>query len=252
MNFLPTLRKEWLALWRSYRLLMVAVVLLLFGLLSPLLAKYTPELIKLMPGGEAISQVIPTPTINDAVGQYVKNISQFGVILALLLTMGAVIQEKNRGTAAIMLVKPLPRTTFLVAKFVALALMFTLTIALAGAACYYYTWLLFGALDVSRWLALNGLLLLFVFVYVALTLFCSVVARSQFAAGGMALFLLFTLGLLGAIPGLGDYLPGHLLAWGSELMMGGGTPAWPAVGVSLALIVVALVGAKLLFDRQEL
>lgn len=129
--------------------------------------------------------------------QYVKTISQFGVILALLLTMGAVTQEKNRGTAAMMLVKPLPRSTFLLAKFGALALMFALTIAVAGAACYYLT-------------------------------------------------------LLGAIPGLGDYLPGHLLAWGSEMMMDGSATAWPALGISLALIGVALVGASLVFARQEL
>ena len=34
----------------------------------------------------------------DAVTQYIKNIGQFGVILALLLTMGAVAQEKDKGT----------------------------------------------------------------------------------------------------------------------------------------------------------
>ncbi|NOZ73089.1 MAG: hypothetical protein GXP38_14485 [Chloroflexi bacterium] len=48
MSFLTALRKEWLELWRTYRLLVVGVVLLLFGLLSPLLAKYTPEIIKLI------------------------------------------------------------------------------------------------------------------------------------------------------------------------------------------------------------
>ena len=164
MKFGTVLRKEWLELWRTYRLLVVGAVLILFGLLSPLLARYTPEIIKTMPGGEAIAQVMPAPTIGDAVDQYVKNISQFGVLLALLLTMGTVVQEKTRGTAALMLVKPLPRLTFLLAKFVALALAFALTIALAAAACYYYTWLLFGVLGWRQWVALNILLLLFVLV----------------------------------------------------------------------------------------
>jgi len=252
MNFLAALRKEWLEQWRTYRLLMVGVVLMVFGLLSPLLARYTPEIIKLIPNGEAIAQLIPAPTMIDAVTQYLKNIGQFGVILALLLTMGAVAQEKEKGTAAMMLVKPLPRVTFLVAKFTALALMFAVTIAIAGAACYYYTWLLFGALDVPRWLALNGLMLVFVLVYVALTLFCSVVAKSQAAAGGLALGLLFILGLTGSIPGLGEYLPGQLLAWSGGLMAGKGEAFWPALWVSGGIIVVALMGASLIFERQEL
>lgn len=252
MNFLAALRKEWLEQWRTYRLLAAGVVLVVFGLLSPLIAKYTPEIIKLIPNGEAIAQLIPAPTVIDAVTQYIKNTGQFGVILALLLTMGAVAQEKDKGTAAMMLVKPLPRVTFLVAKFTALALMFAVAIAIAGAACYYYTWLLFGALDVPRWLALNGLMLVFVLVYVALTLFCSVVTKSQAAAGGLALFLLFILGLTGSIPGLGEYLPGQLLVWGGRLMAGKAEAFTPALWVSVGIIVVALMGARLIFERQEL
>ncbi len=252
MIFLAALRKEWLEQWRTYRMLAVGVVLLVFGLLSPLLAKYTPEIIKLMPNGETMAQLIPAPTVLDAVTQYIKNIGQFGVILALLLTMGAVAQEKDKGTAAMMLVKPLPRATFLAAKFTALALTFAVAIAIAGAACYYYTWLLFDPLDVPRWLALNGLLLLFVLVYVALTLFCSVVTQSQVAAGGLALGLLFVLGLSGSVPGLGEYLPGQLLAWGGGLMAGKAETFWPALGVSVGIIVVALAGARFIFERQEL
>jgi len=252
MIFLAALRKELLEQWRTYRLLAVGVVLVVFGLLSPLIAKYTPEIIKLIPNGEAISNLIPTPTAMDAVTQYLKNIGQFGVILALLLTMGVVAQEKDKGTAAMMLVKPLPRVTFLVAKFTALALMFAVTIAIAGAAGYYYTWLLFGALDTQHWLALNGLMLVYVLVYVALTLFCSVVTKSQAAAGGLALGLLFILGLAGSIPGLGEYLPGQLLAWGGGLMAGQGEDFWPALWVSVGIIVVALMGARFIFERQEL
>ncbi len=252
MNFLAALRKELLEQWRTYRLLMLGVVLVVFGLLSPLIAKFTPEIIKQIPNGEAIAQLIPTPTIMDAVTQYIKNIGQFGVILALLLTMGAIVQEKDKGTAAIMLVKPIPRVTFLIAKFTALALIFVVTIAIGSAACYYYTWLLFGALDVLRWLALNGLMLVYLLVYVALTLFCSVVTKSQAAAGGLAIGMLFILGLTGSIPGLGEYLPGQLLTWGGEQMAGAAEASWPALGISVAIIVVALLGASIIFERQEI
>src|SRR5713226_2620753 len=116
MLFWAALRKELLEQWRSYRALVVAAVLLGFGLLSPLSAKFTPELFRLLPNGAQIASLIPPPTLLDAVAQYLKNMSQFAVILALLLTMGAVSQEKERGTAAMMLSKPLPRWAFLAAK----------------------------------------------------------------------------------------------------------------------------------------
>jgi ABC-2 type transport system permease protein len=246
------LRKELMEQWRSYRVLITAAVLVAFGLLSPLTAKYTPELMKLLPNGEEIARLIPQPTAADAVAQYLKNISQFSVVLALLVTMGAVAYEKERGTAAMILVKPLPRWAFLDAKFTALGITFAASLAVAGAGCYYYTLVLFEPLGIGAWVILNVLLLVFVLVYVALTLMCSVLAKSQAGAGGLAFALLIVLALPGALPKVGEYLPGQLINWGAGLMVGSGAPAWPALGVSLGLMVGALVLAWLIFDRQEL
>lgn len=252
MIFLVALRKELFEQWRSYRLLVVVAVLLAFGLVSPLTAKLTPELMKLLPNGEEIAKLIPSPTTADAVAQYLKNSSQFGVVLVLLMTMGAVAQEKDKGTAALVLVKPMPRPVFLWAKFVALGVTFIIGIVIAGVACYYYTLILFEALDVPRWLALNGLLLLFVLVYVALTLLCSTVSRSQVVAGGLAFGLVILLGGIGAIPRVGEFLPGQLLAWGAGLVAGSTEAEWPALWVSVGIIAAALVGAWAIFERQEI
>lgn len=252
MSFFVALRKEILEQWRSYRLLIVVAVFVAFGLMSPLIAKFTPELIKLIPEGEQFADLIPPPTAADAVAQYIKNISQFGVILALLMAMGAVAQEKDKGTAALMLVKPMSRSAFLVAKFAALALTFAAGIAIAAAAAYYYTLLLFEPLDVPGWLALNGLMLLFVLVYVALTLFASTISKSQAVASGLAFAMLIVLASIGALPGVGEYLPGQLLAWGSGLFAGSDAESWPALWLSVGIIAAALVGAWVIFERQEI
>lgn len=251
MNIAVAIRKEWLELVRTYRLLVVVIVLLFFGLTSPLLAKFTPEMMKLLPMN-GISIQMPPPTVNDAIGQYIKNMAQFGILLAILLTMGTVAQEKDKGTAAMMLVKPLPRGTFITAKYLALAAMFALTLLLAGLASYYYTLLLFEAMDVLHWLVLNALLLLYVMVYVAITLLCSTLTKSQVAAGGSALGALILIGLISAIPGIGRYMPGELISWGTRLMQGDTTASWIALAVSLGLIVVPLVLAWLIFRNQEL
>ena len=251
MLFWVALRKELLEQWRTYRALVVGAVLLAFGLLSPLTAKLTPELIRLIPNGDQLAGLIPAPTALDAVAQYLKNMSQFAVILALLLTMGAVTQEKERGTAAMMLSKPLPRWAFLAAKFAALGLTFGASLVLAGAGAYYYTWLLFGPLDLAAWVAVNGLLLVFTLVYVAVTLLCSVLTRSQAAAGGIAFGVLVLLTILGALPQVGQYLPGELVNWAGRLVAGGAS-GWPALAVSLGLIVAALAAAAWRFEGQEL
>jgi ABC-2 type transport system permease protein len=251
MSLLVALRKELYEQYRSHRLLIVVSVLLAFGLLSPLFARFTPELLRLIPEAEQFADMVPLPTSADAVAQYVKNLGQFGVILALLMAMGAVAREKERGTAAMVLVKPMPRAAFLGAKFVALALTFSVGLFLAAAAAYYYTLLLFKPLDVSGWLALNGLLLLFMLVYVALTLLASTVAGSQTVAGGLAFGFVVLLGVAGAVPGVSGYLPGQLLEWGAGVALGTGDASWPALGVSAGIVVAALAGAWVLLERQE-
>lgn len=254
MIFWTALRKEMLEQWRSYRLFIVAVVLLLFGgFIAPLSAKYTPELIKaLAPNGDEIARLMPAPTAALAVEEYVGNISQFGVLAVLLVAMGTVAQEKDKGTAALMLVKPLPRQVFLAAKFVALAITLTVSVLIAALACYYYTMLLFEALDISSWLALNGLVLLFLLVYVALTLFCSTLTSSQLVGGGLAFGMLMAFTAIGALPRVGEYLPGRLVSWAGRLMNASGAVSWPALWSSLALILGALIGAWVVFERQEL
>jgi ABC-2 type transport system permease protein len=252
MNFMTVFRKEMQEQWRTYRFLIVAAVFAAFGLASPLFAKFTPEMLKAIPGVPAeLLAAIPAPTVTDAIAQYVKNMSQFGIILALLMAMGLVVQEKERGTAAFFLTRPVSRETFLLVKFAALAVIFIVSLALAAIGCWYYTLVLFEPLAWGPFLALNGLMLVVFLVYIALALLASTVARSNGAAVGLAfVFLILLLGI-GALPSIGEYFPGRLFSWGASLLMGGNAAAWPAFGISLGIIAAALLTACLIFRRQE-
>jgi ABC-2 type transport system permease protein len=252
MSLLTSLRKELFEQWRTSRLLIVVIVLVMFGLSSPLLAKYTPEMLRLIPGAEQFASLVPKPVLLDAVNQYVKNVAQFGVLLALLVSMGSVAVEKDKGTAALMLVKPLGRSSFLAAKFLAIALTFLAGVTLAGLAGYLYTLVLFGPVDGAAWLGLNASMWLEMVVYVALTLLFSTLLRSQAAAAGLGLGAILVLSLIEGIPGIGNYMPGHLVAWGASPFTGQSVTAWPALAVSLAIILASQLAAWLAFKNQEL
>jgi len=252
MNFMAVFRKEMLEQWRTYRFLIVAAVFAAFGLASPLLAKFTPELLKSIPDvPPELLAVIPAPTVVDAVAQYVKNMSQFGILLALLMTMGVVAQEKERGTAAFFLTRPVSRETFLLAKFAALTVTFAASLTLAAIGCWYYTLVLFEPLAWRPFLVLNGLMLVIFLVYMALALLASTIARTNGVAVGLAFVALILVGGIGSLPSIGEYFPGRLFSWGTTLMMGGSDTAWPAFGISLGIIAIALLVACIIFRRQE-
>jgi ABC-2 type transport system permease protein len=253
MNFITVFRKEMQEQWRTYRFLIIAAVLAAFGLASPLLAKFTPEMLKAIPSvPPELLAAIPAPTVTDAITQYVKNMSQFGILLALLVTMGVVVQEKERGTAAFFLTRPVSRETFLLAKYAALSVTFIASLAMAAIGCWYYTLVLFVPLAWGPFLALNGLMLVVFSVYMALALLASTIARTNGVAVGLAVMALILLGGLGSLPSIGEYFPGRLFSWGASLMMGGVATDWPAFWISLSIIAVALLAACLIFRRQEI
>lgn len=252
MKFMAAFKKEWLELVRTKRLLIALVVLVLFGMTSPLMAKMIPEIMTVVPGGEQFAMMIPTPTINDAVAQYIKNITQFGVLLALLFGMGSVANEKDKGTAAMVLSKPMPRFTFLLAKIAANTLLFALALALAGIGCYYYTSVLFGQLPLMAFLQMNGLILMYLLVYVALTVFFSTLTRTQYIAIGLSFGVVIVFGIVSAIPGLSRYIPDILIVNASLLGIGASPENWIGLWVSLGLILASVLGAWLVFRRQEI
>jgi ABC-2 type transport system permease protein len=251
--FSASLVKELRFQWRTKRVLIVCAIFLVFGMLSPLIAKLTPTLLNSLEGVEQFADLIPEPTIADAVGQYVKNITQFGFILAILLGMGAIAGEKEKGTAAMVLSKPLPRPTFVTSKFLAQGIVYLLAFALAGIAAYYYTFFLFGDINASAFAFVTFLLWLWLMVYVAVTLFGSAIARSTGVAAGIAVGLSVLILLAGSIPSLGALAPGGLVSWSGQLALESGVaPNAGAVATSVVLVVLAIVAAIAVLEEQEI
>ncbi|NIM95511.1 MAG: ABC transporter permease subunit [Anaerolineales bacterium] len=248
------IRKELKEQWRTYRFLVVSAVLIVMGLLGPLSVKYMPEILSQIPGvPEELTEVMPEPDVTMAVAEYTENLTLFGLILAILVPMGAVIGEKMKGTATMVLSKPVSRASFLGAKFITYAGVFLVGITLASLTSYYYLGILFEWLAPLGFMALSGLLLIYLTTFVALTLLASTISRSQFAAAGISFGILILLGLLSSIPTLSRYLPSSLIAWGRGLALGIDVgPVWGALVVSVVLIAAAWLGAWLIFRKQEL
>ena len=248
----PLLRKELLEQWRTMRLPIVAAVFLLVGLASPLLARFTPEILKAV-GGDQFSIVLPTPTAADAWAQLAKNLGQFGALVAVLLAMGSVATEKERGTAALILTKPAGRDAFLLAKMVAIATTLGISTAIAGAGAWLYTLVLFEPLPVAGFVAAMLLQWLALVAYAAVTFLGSTLTRSALAAAGLGVAAFIVLGILGIIPAIGPYLPTGLGDPARALALGlpGVDALGPAVA-SIVLVAALFAAAALAFRRQEL
>ncbi len=248
--------------WRTKRVLVVAAIFLVFGLVSPLLAKFTPQLLTSIEGAEQFAALIPEPTTADAIAQYIENITQFGFILVIVLGMGAVAGEKEKGTAVMVLSKPLTRWSFLLSKLAAQGAVFLLALLLAAVGAYYYTDVLFGGLAFGPFLLGNLLLWLWLMALAAVTLLGSTIADSTVAGAGIAFVGAVILLIAGSLPRIGPLMPGGLVAWASQLgletatstVLSAGVPAanGGALVMTIVLIVVLFVVSTAVFEQQEL
>jgi ABC-2 type transport system permease protein len=250
-GFAVLLIKEITEQWRTGRLPVVAMIFLLFGLASPVLAKYTPDIVKL--AASSIDIHVPTPTIKDAVAQLIKNLSQVGVLTAILLAMGSVAGEKESGTAAFVLVKPVSRFAFIAAKFSGLALTMAAAVILSGSAAYLYTELLFEPLSVLGFAAACLVILLGLLEIAAVTFLGSTLVRSPIPAAGIGLVALVIAGIVSSLPNVGHFTPFGLneLAMNLALQQTATGWDWPLVA-NAGFVVIALAASWLAFRRQEI
>jgi ABC-2 type transport system permease protein len=245
------LRKELLEEWRTLRFGVVGAIFMLIGLSSPLLARFTPEILAAL-GGSQFQIILPPPTTADAVDQLLKNVSQLGAFVAILLPMGAVATEKERGTAALLLTKPAGRGAFLGAKVVAIATTVGVGIAVANAGAWFYTLVLFEPLPIAGFTAAAVLQWLSLIAVASATFLGSTLTRSPLVAGGLGFVGFLAFGLLSALPGIGRYSPLALAGPANQLALGLPADAFGPVVVSIAVIAALGLASWLAFRRQEL
>ncbi len=246
----PLLGKEITEQIRTYKLIIVGGVFLFFGISTPLLLKYLPDILRL--AGEQMIIEMPPPTATQALAEYASTIGQTGMLIAVLMTMGAISNEMRHGTALMTLSKPVDRGAFVSAKLIALSLNFTASLILASIVSFAYTvWLIEGA-DIIPFIGLNLLLALYLVFCIALTLLCSSFFRSSLAAGGIAIAVLFSQAALSIVPIIGDYMPNALIGWGINLVAAQPDTYWGALAITVTIIALSLYLAQKVLRKKDL
>lgn len=250
-GFSPLLKKEIREQIRTYKLVIVGSVFLLFGISTPLMLKYLPEILKLA-GDEQMVIQIPPPTAIQSLAEYAGTIGQIGVLVTVLIAMGCVANELRSGTAVMTLSKPVSSSAFLSAKLIAMSLTFLVSMVAASLFCFGYTvWLIEGT-PMLPFVGLNLLLGLFLVFCLAVTLFFSSLFKNSLAAGGIAIAVLIGQGVLSAVPIIGKYMPGKLLSWGTNLLSGTGENYWWAPAITVVVIVLCVYFSQRFLRNRDL
>jgi ABC-2 type transport system permease protein len=252
--YLAVCRKEFLESWRTYRLVILVVVFLFFGLLNVFTAKLMPDLLSGIDlGGGAVIQM-PPATALDAWAQFFKNTSQMGLIVVVIVFCGLTAGEFSRGTLVNVLTKGLTRPSVVLAKFSVATLLWTLSFLVSlgvtwGYAVYFWG---YGPLPHAAFAFIC--LWAFTVLIIALLILGGILFGSIPGALGVAIVTVIVLNLVNLAPGAHRFNPVSLAGGTVGLVNAQNTISdfLPALLICLAGIVAAMTASILVFNRKQM
>ena len=247
--------KEWLENIRNGKIYICAFVFAIIGVLSPALAKLTPELYKMFEDELKESGMVVTEvkvTAFDSYTQFYKNIPM-ALIAFVLIFAGFMTIEYQKGTLVMMITKGLSRRKVLYAKSAFLLMIWTIMFFTCFFITHGYT-LFYWDVSVVKNLAFAVVIMYLFGVYVlSLMVLFSVISKSMsgvlIGCGGTV----FAFSILGIIPKCSKYFPNKLMN-GMSLLKGelGVGDYKYAVLVTVILIIMNICLSSFTFKNKAL
>lgn len=249
LGFGTVLRKELTEWQRGKATLIIAGI----SIATAIFTTVIPFIVKA--SGEAAAQGTPPlsmdPTANVLLGW--KG-GQTVAVIAILATMALLSAERDRGTLAWNLTNPVSPTSIIAAKFIGgilvlgiAAVILPLVVAVGVATIAYG-----AAPDLSVVARFGALFLALPIFYVALTVALGSFVKSTAGVAGIAFAVMFVPAILGGlVPIVNDISPTQIGLWALATATSQPTSSLTVIGWAVSMVAL-VIGAKVVFDRQEL
>lgn len=252
-GFVAFAKKEIKENLRNYKFFILGIVFAIVGLLSPLSAKFLPELMESLIDENMII-ILEEPTYIDSWIQFFSNISQIALVAFVLVFSSVMSKEFEKGTLVHMVTKGLPRLSIYVAKLSVLALSWTVFYWFSFAITLGYTAFYFPDGTTEGLLISAGSFYLFGLLLVTLLMVSGVLFKNAYAsllAVGGFMGLLF----IGNIfPVIERWSPLQLVTRNIELLITFSTDSAFNQGLGTTVISIVLLGilGGVVFKRKAL
>lgn len=194
-QFNALLLKEWRESWRSFKLIWIPLVFLLLGVSDPLANYFMDDILQAvgnMPEGfeMIMPELKPADLLVASTGQF----QLIGIIVLIAAYIGAFSRERQNGTATLLYVRPISFRALFLSKWIVASIVAVISAVAGYAGSMYYTALLYGTVDGTKFLAMVGTYCVWLIFVMALTIAMS--AAFQTAVAATITIVLIPFGLL--------------------------------------------------------
>lgn len=253
MSQIAILKKEFKEIFKSYKFIVIPLLFALMGVMSPIMAKITPQLLKSLAAGMSIT--LPTPSIHDSYEQFLKNLNQMLVVVLILATMNVVVEEKQNGSIILVLTKPISRISYILSKFLAHLFLVLISLIIGSVFFAYYSNVIFYRFDYYEFAVAMFFYFLYVMSFISMTIFISTISPNVTISAILSFVGFTLLNLTSFLAKKIAYFTPASLSSQESLVLSKGVYAlesYNPVFSSLALIAAFLFLSVVAFRHQEL
>lgn len=245
------IKKEFMENSRNFRLLIMLALFVIFGMLSPLSARFMPELISSFAPDLQITIVAPVAL--DSWAQFYKNVSQLGINIFLILFSGCLSNEYAKGTLTIMLTKGLPRPAIIFSKYIVSAAIMTLSYWMCFGITYGYTAYLWPGASLPHTIFAGFSLWIIGLMYLSILILGCVLFKQAFS-GIVFFFAVFgVLSLISMPAQIAKFSPLVLTAKNIDLLSGTAAISEFSIPIiiSFSITIGSLFAAVAAFNKKQ-
>ena len=246
-------KKEFIENLRTYKLMIMIVVFLIFGVMSPLFAKFTPEILKAA-GLDASALGVGTPTAIDSFAQFFKNVGQLGLLVLIIVFSGIMANELSKGTLINILTKGMRRSTVILSKFIMATVIWTVSYLLCLAVTYAYTAYYFTIENISNAFLAFSSMWLFGVLLIAIVILGGVLFKNVYGSLLLTGGIVVVMTIVNIAPKLQKYNPITLSSDNMQLIMAqkAASDFMPAVIICAVLTIVSVIASIMIFNKKQL
>lgn len=253
-SLLSFTKKEFMEHFRSAKIIILTGVFILFAIINPMIAKFTPVIIEMlsesMQGGMEITA--GEVTAMDSWLQFIKN-APMALIVFMLLESSIFTKEYQKGTLVLALTKGLKRHTVLISKTFVMLTLWTAEYFMCYGLTYLFNNILWDNTVAENlpFMALSWWIL--GVMAICLSVLFSVIAKNNIlvlaGTGGVILGSY----LIGSLPKIGDYMPTLLMnstpvIYGLEEV----SHYIPAIIIAVSISVISVIVSVPIFNKKHI
>ncbi len=253
-SLLSFTKKEFMEHFRSAKIIILTGVFILFAIINPMIAKFTPVIIEMlsesMQGGMEITA--GEVTAMDSWLQFIKN-APMALIVFMLLESSIFTKEYQKGTLVLTLTKGLKRHTVLISKTFVMLTLWTAEYFMCYGLTYLFNNILWDNTVAENlpFMALSWWIL--GVMAICLSVLFSVIAKNNIlvlaGTGGVILGSY----LIGSLPKIGDYMPTLLMnstpvIYGLEEV----SHYIPAIIIAVSISVISVIVSVPIFNKKHI